>query len=311
MDVLTARRGSACLLPLHVSTVEAAQVTHSPAAQPHSRYARWARPGASVFAIILIAVALLAGCASAPISIEAARSELAPNGKLRVGLLVTNQSYVTRDGNADEIRGVGVDIGRELAKQLGVAFEPVRYKNIPQLLNGAKTGQWDVAFLGFDPERTADMDFAAPYAEVGQGYMVHTKSSIRAVDDADRPGHRIAAQERSVQHAYVRQQVKRAEVIAVASTSAGVDLLTSGKAHAYPGPLSSLTAWTAKRPDLRVADGTLFTIAQWLAVAKGRPQGTAYARAFIEHAKTSGLVQQAIERSAMTGMKVAPAGVRN
>lgn len=93
--------------------------------------------------VLFLTVALFCAGATAPTVPPAARSELAPTGKLRVGLLVMNPVYVSKDGSIEEMRGIAVDIARELAKQLGVAFEPVKYKGANQLLEGAKTGEWD------------------------------------------------------------------------------------------------------------------------------------------------------------------------
>jgi hypothetical protein len=45
-----------------------------------------------------------------------------------------------------------------------------------------------------------------------------------------------------------------------------------------------------------------------MAVPKGQAERLAYISEFIEAAKASGLVQQAIERAGMRGAQVAPAG---
>lgn len=255
--------------------------------------------------IALFTVVLLAACATAPTVTPAARSELAPTGKLRVGLLVTNPVFVTKDGEAAEIQGIAVDLGREFAKQLGVAFEPVRYNNLGKLLDGAK-GDWDVAFFGYDPTRTKFVDFTATYVEAGNTYLVPVGSSLRTIADVDRPGHRVAVSPRSVQDVFITRNLKHAEVLRMTYSEAFA-LLNAGKAHAVFGNRVTLGEWVKKRPEFRLLDGSLFSVAQALAVAKGRPAGTAYAKEFIEHAKATGLVQQAIGRSQLQGLSVAAA----
>lgn len=214
--------------------------------------------------------------------------------------------YVTKDGEAAAIQGIAVDLGRELAKQLGVPFEPVRYRNLAKLLDGAK-GDWDVAFIGFEPTRAAYMDFTAPYIEVGNSYLVPAASSIRSVGDADRKGVRIAATPRSAQDVFLSRNLKQAEIVRPASIAAGLDLLAASKVHAVVGNRVTLTDWASKKPGLRLVEGSIFNVGQAIAVAKGRPAGTAYAKRFIEYAKASGLVQQAIERSRLQGLSVAAA----
>src|SRR5215470_13200541 len=89
-----------------------------------------------------LAISLLAGCASMPSVPPAARSELAPTGKLRVGLILSNQVLVSNDPQTGELRGVTVALGKALAKRLGVPFEPVGYPNPAALVQsfGAVSG---------------------------------------------------------------------------------------------------------------------------------------------------------------------------
>lgn len=262
--------------------------------------------GAGRAAVILFAAAILSACATAPTAPPAARSELAPTGKLRVGLLVTNPSFVTKDGPAAEMRGVAVDLGRELARQLGVPFEPVRYEAISKMVDGTKAGDWDVAFLGFEPARTAHMDFTAAYAEIGNSYLVPAGSPLRSIGDVDRPGHRIGVTQRSVQDAFVTRSIKQAQLIRVSSNSEGVKLLASGKIHALVANRTALLATAERVPGSRILEGSIFNVEQSLGIAKGRPAGTAYAKEFIESAKSSGLVQQSIDRAELRGVNVAP-----
>lgn len=58
-----------------------------------------------------------------------------------------------RDSASGEMKGVGFDLGRELAQRIGVPFEPVLYPSVGVLLDSGKSGAWDVAFVGFSPER--------------------------------------------------------------------------------------------------------------------------------------------------------------
>jgi len=258
-------------------------------------------------AFVLLTFALLSAHATAQTAIATARSELAPTGKLRVGFLVLNPVFVTKDGQAGEMQGIAVELGRGLAKQLGVAFEPVRYTAVDRMIDGAKARAWDVAFLGHDPARTVDMDFTAPYLEVGNTYLVPAGSSIKSIGDADKAGHRIGVAQRSITDLFLTRSLKQAELIRIPSVqTSGLELLASGKAHALVGNHVVLAGLAAKIPGSRLVEGSFYSTPQALAVAKGRPAGTAYAKEFIEHAKASGLVKQAIQRTGLPGLTVAP-----
>ena len=66
---------------------------------------------------------LLIGCAemrAAPP--PEARQALAPTGKLRVGLQLGSPHNVIADSASGEMKGVAFDLGKELARRIGVPF---------------------------------------------------------------------------------------------------------------------------------------------------------------------------------------------
>jgi polar amino acid transport system substrate-binding protein len=141
---------------------------------------------------------LLMGCAgigTAPTP-EAGQA-LAPTGKLRVGLQLGSPHNVIRDSVSGEMKGVEFDLGKELARRMGVPFEPVLYPSVGALLESGKSGAWDAAFVGFSPARAKEWDFTALHLEVEFGYLIPGGSSISTMADVDRPGVRVAVQEKS------------------------------------------------------------------------------------------------------------------
>jgi polar amino acid transport system substrate-binding protein len=63
----------------------------------------------------------------------------------------------------------------------------------------------------------------------------------------------------------------------------------------------------AKLPGARVLDGQFTAVQQAIGTPKGRDAGARYLRDFVEEAKASGLVAEAIARNAVNGVSVAPA----
>src|SRR5437762_8048856 len=98
-------------------------------------------------ATIALGVLLLSSCATAPQVSPAARSELAPTGKLRVGINYQNFLLVNKNPASGEYSGIAVDLGRELGRRLGVPVELVPFETAGKLADAVKAGAWDVAFL--------------------------------------------------------------------------------------------------------------------------------------------------------------------
>lgn len=248
---------------------------------------------------------LIAGCAAvrtapAPETV----ASLAPTGKLRVALLLGDATQAIRDSASGEIKGVGFELGKELARGAQVAFEPILYPSIGALLDGGKSGGWDVAFIGFTPARAKEWDFARPHLEVQFGYLVPGGSSISTMADADRPGIRTAVQERSGPDAFLSSTVKNAVVVRAPSYAGTLEMQRAGKADAIFSIKPILFELSSQWPGSRVLDDSPGTVPQALAMPKGRSFGIDYARRFIDEAKRQGLVKAAVEKAGLRGVVV-------
>jgi polar amino acid transport system substrate-binding protein len=245
---------------------------------------------------------LLAGCAGISTAPTAqARQALAPTGKLRVGLLLGSPTHVIKDPASGEMKGIGFELGKELARRMGVPFDPVLYPSIPALLDSGKSGAWDVTFIGFTPGRAKDFDFAPTHLEVEFGYLIPAGSSISTMADVDRPGIRVALQERSGPDVFFSPLLKNVVVVRASSNPGTLDLLRTGRADVMGSIKPILFELSSQLPGSRVLDGRPGIDPHAMAMPKGRDIGAAYARKFIENAKSEGLVKAAIERVGMRG----------
>lgn len=235
-------------------------------------------------------------------------ADLVRAGKVRVGLGVVAPHWATKDPATGELRGVAVDLARAFATRLGVEFVPVEYPSPPLVLDGLKTGAWDVGFLGVDPARAAVVDFAPAHMQVDATFLVPPGSSIRNMADVDQPGVRIAVALKSVEDTVLSRMLKRAELHRAETSAAGFDLLRAGKADAFANPRPSVLRFSTQLPGSRVLEDNFHSTFGAMAVPKGQAGRLAYISEFIEEAKASGLVQRAIERAGVHGVQVAPAG---
>jgi polar amino acid transport system substrate-binding protein len=204
------------------------------------------------------------------------------------------------------MKGVGFDLGKELARRIGVPFEPVLYPSIGALLDSGKSGAWDIAFVGFSPERAKEWDFTALHLEVEFGYLIPGGSSISTMADVDRPGIRVAVQEKSGPDIFFSRTLKNAVVIRASSNPGALELLKSGRADVMGSIKPTLFEMSDQLPGSQVLNGRPGIDPHAMAMPKGRDLGVAYARKFVEDAKSEGLVKAAIERVGMRGAVVAP-----
>ena len=234
----------------------------------------------------------------------AVRSELAPTGKLRVGLNMSNFLLTATDAATGKPKGLAADMGMELGRRLGVPVELVPFPNPGAVADAAKTGVWDVGFIGAEPQRATEIDFTAAYVEIEATYLVPPGSPIKAIPDVDRPGTRIAISDRSAYDLYLTRHLKHAELIRARGDDVFKRFL-SDKLDAMAGLRPGLVKNQEKLPGSRILDGNFTAVQQAAGAPKGRPAGAKYLREFIEDAKASGLVAKLIEKNNVRGLTVA------
>ena len=237
---------------------------------------------------------------------QESRHVLAPSGKLRVGLYLDSPTHVVRDPASGEMKGVGYDLGKEMAQRMDIPFEPILYKLIDDLIAGAKSGEWDIAFVGTSPARAKEMDFTGPVLETEVGYLVPRGSSISTSADVDRPGIRVGVPEKSQADSVLSRTLKNAELVRGPGLASVSEMLKSGKVDVFAANKANLFEMSDQLPGSKVLDGRFAAQQIAMAVPKGRDSGMPYARKFVEDAKSKGLVKAAIERAGLRGAVVAP-----
>lgn len=268
------------------------------------RFAQYAVRGV-VTAVLGLLCSACIGLGAAPD--DETRQAMAPTGRLRVAFL-SAPIYVTKDAATGELKGVAVDLGKELARRASVPFDPVVYASFPELMSGARSGLWDVALMGVDPERAKAVDFSAPFMNVEQGFLVRAGVAIEAASAVDVSGIRVGVLEKSSLDALLSRTLKSATIVRAKTLAENFALLDAGQADVSAATKPALFAAAASRPGTRVLDGGLPGDPVGMAVPKGRAVSAArYVGQFVEEAKAEGTVKASIERAGLRGVTVAPA----
>lgn len=229
------------------------------------------------------------------------RQLLTPTGKLRVGVYPGSPTSMIRDAKTGETKGLSVDLGKELARRLGVPFEQVEYRRVADVVEGMKSGQVDFIIGIATPERTKDADFTQTLLSVELGYLVPSGSSIRALADVDLPGIRVGVTQGSTFHSMLPRQLKNAAVVPAATLKNGIEMLSQGALDAYATNKPILFEMSDALPGSRVLDGRWGLEHLAIAIPKGRDQAMPYMRNFVDDAKSEGLVTRAAERAGLRG----------
>lgn len=239
--------------------------------------------------------------------LEQARTELAPTGRLRAAINLSNFLLVTgRSANGDP-EGVSPDMAAAVAERLDVGLELIPYDSPGALADAAVDDAWDIGNIGAEPERAKTIAFTAAYAEIEATYLVPAGSSITTVDQVDRNGVRIAVYGRSAYGLWLAENVRHAQLVRTDDQDSSVEAFVEGKLEALAGLRSKLVQEVDKLPGARILDGKFTAVQQAIGSRPHGTAGVAFLRDFVEEAKASGLVAELIERHGVTGqLTVAP-----
>jgi polar amino acid transport system substrate-binding protein len=202
--------------------------------------------------------------------------------------------------------GIAPDLGRELGRRLGVPIEFVVFASPGKLADAGKTGAWDVAFLGNEPQRASEIAFTAAYLEIPVTYLVPAGSSIQSIADVDREGVRVAVTEKSAYDLFLTRDLKHAQLLRASSIDGSFQLFVGEKLEALAGLKPRLVTDAAKLPGSRVLEGQATSVKQSIGTLHGRESGAKYLREFVEDVKASGFVARLIAEYDVRGVSVAP-----
>jgi polar amino acid transport system substrate-binding protein len=253
--------------------------------------------------LLAVVASLLAGCASTAIAPSPeVRQILAPTGKLRVGVYPGSPTSMVKDTASGETRGIAFELGKEFARRLGVAFEPVEYKRVAEVLEALKTNRVDFTFTNATATRAKDVDFTPSLLDLELGYLVLPGSPVTSVAEVDKPGIRVGVSQGSSSQSALTREFKSATVVTAPSMEAAREMLSQRKVDAFATNKAILFEMSDALLNSRVLDGRWGLEHMGIAIPKGRDQGLAYLRQFAEDAKAEGLVKAAAERAGLRGM---------
>ena len=129
-----------------------------------------------------IALAVVVACAfAAPALAQSALQRVRSSGQLRIGIDATYPPFGIAEGG--EFSGFDVDIGRAIARELGVRPELVN-ASFDGVFPALQNGGFDVVIsaVTITPERSATLLFSDPYINAGQQVVVRDDSPIANLD---------------------------------------------------------------------------------------------------------------------------------
>jgi ABC-type amino acid transport substrate-binding protein len=248
---------------------------------------------------LILSIALLAGLSGVAYGQTGPASEIAPGGRLRIGMIAITV-----------LGGVAEPVARFIGQKLGVAVEPVMYPDPGAYLQSFGTGQWDIAI---GPRVLAPADKADSTADLWVISLVYVAAPGKEFPDiasVDKAGVKIGTIRGAPSDRVLTREIKAAEIVRIPLSPTiaadAADLLRSGKADVF-GADSGVGYPAAEiLPGAKIVPGAFALVRVAAALPKGRSSTAQAALATIlEQAKQTGVVQKAIDAKGLKGVNVA------
>ena len=264
-------------------------------------------------AIIAAVSTVLAACTTLPQPSANANANanviraLAPDGRMRAAINFGNPILANKDAKTGEPVGVSIDLARELGRRLNVPVELVTFTAAGKVVEAVTANEVSIAFVAIDPQRAVSTFYSAAYVVIEGAYLVRNDSPLKANEEVDRAGTRVATAKGSAYDLYLSRELKNAKITHAPTSQAVTDTFLSLNLDVAAGVKQQLQMDAARVPGVRLLPGRFMVINQAMGTPISRAAAGEYLKAFIEEMKASGFVAASLARHGIQGADVAPA----
>jgi len=256
--------------------------------------------------ILTTAALIVAGFLGSAAADERLMKELAPTGKLRVGVVFApSKSLFFNVKDGERAAGITADIAAALAQKLGVPVEQLLFPNSGLATDALEAGTVDVSFMPVDEDRKKRIAFGPDYVIAESTYMVTAASGAKTADDVDKAGMRVIGIAGTATIRLVTRTLKNTTITPVTSVDDAIAAMRDGKADAFALSRDSLPTYIKQVTGSRMTEGAFHYLSIAIAVAKNKPAALAAVTEFMNEAKKNGELRRIFDKHGF-GDPVAP-----
>ena len=179
------------------------------------------------------ASAAIAPAAWSQASADSTLAQIKQRGALRVGVTQAPPWFSKDLKSGDWASGVGVSLGKQMAADLGVKFEPVEvsWGTAIAALQGNKIDM--MSMMDATPERAQAVDFPkTPLLYYSLAVLARDDLPVKAWSDLDKPSVRIAVPQASSMDKVLTENVAKAQISRFPDNAAAIAAYQAGRADA-------------------------------------------------------------------------------
>ncbi len=231
----------------------------------------------------------------------ATQSVIAPSGTLLVGVYRGSPSSIIEGPTTEENRGVGHDLGKQFAADLGVPFRAVIFPNNAALLDALKKGAVDFSVTNATAARKKMMDFSPTIMDVEKSFLVGPDSDFKSLEDITRSEAVVGVSKGSSTAKTLHDLFPKLQIREIGTLKLASDMLQNYDIDAFATNNAILYQMSDAIPGSSVLPGHWGMEHFAAGIPKGRSQGLPALQKFVSDAQEDGRIAKAIERAGLRG----------
>lgn len=237
-----------------------------------------------------------------------ALSELAPTGRLRVGVIqapVAGVLFVQLDNVKGPV-GVTVDIASAMADALGLPVVFEVFANSGKCTEALAVGEIDLSFMPVDEERRRKIAFGPAYYKLRSTLIAAAESGCLSLADYRMRGRQVAGISGTTTLRAAIRHLGAERVMEADGVDEALDLFRTGVVDALALSEDYLRSMLPDFPGACIFQEALQETSISLAVGKGRSRALALAGNFVNCSKEDGLIRRIFDAHGQQAEAVEP-----
>jgi polar amino acid transport system substrate-binding protein len=246
---------------------------------------------------LLLIASLLVALSIGALGQTTPTSDLAPGGKLRVGMIAITV-----------LGGVAEPVAVFIGQKLGATVEPVMYPSPEAYLSSFGKSEWDLA-IGPRILAPADKaDLTANLWAINLVYVAAPGTEFPDIASVDKAGVKIGTIQGAHSDRALTREVKVAEIVRTLSSTIAADaaeLLRSGKANVFGADSGVGYPAAEALSGAKIVPGAFGTVLVAAALPRGRSSAAhVLLTTILDEARQTGVVQRATDAKGLKGVNV-------
>lgn len=218
------------------------------------------------------------------------RQALAPTGKLRAGINMSNFLLVSEQDSSDQPAGLSPTLAQKLAEALEVECVLIPFESPGLLADEAGKDVWDIANIAVESERAQTIAFSQPYIHIDANFFIRADAPFTANAQVNARDVEIILYGRSAYDLWLKEHYHLPSFLRLKSMQESLDQFYQGQGDVLACLKPRLIEELKTHPGYRILTPPFTAIKQAIGVAKHHQHVMPFLNDFVQSLLETGQI---------------------